>query len=860
MYQGSANISKTCSIRMIQATNSAVPRSLASKPRHIAKSKLDNISTAYASSGNSISLNESSSSAGSTPYKIRAKEATPGSILAAAASVRNPGSFAPIFGQSVEKSMAAHAIGKQEEEIYTVKVEKMLGAGSASSKPILNHAGFKPTTIETSLSSVASASVNTKFLEEDARKFSTVEDEHIIPCSSSASDLSSYKSTPTHANPNTAIIDKNDICNDSNTDKPIVRPYDQNPVQGTWTENEKLHHSVAKVLAIDLNDNHYCDRPRVCTDAGESVKDLLYLSNIPASMTYDRLRELVEPFGEVSIIQWDANEPGVAEVIYADQAAAEEARFYLGDSIVGDDNDLPLKAELRGRESGNSLFVGDLTPDVTEAMLEYEFGKLVSAPVTASLKRDPGNYTPIGYGFLTFESEIDADKALISGHRMQVGNANVRVGKSTRNTYIYVSDLSPETTMSELSDVFGRHGSIIEEDTVIVRRSYAFIRFRSRSSAENAKRSLDKSNLRGRITVRYAEAEPIKSCVQVQFHSSVSRPPGSLKDLLRATFSKYGSCSVEVPRLSNGMWRKTAFVTFHGPQFDAALAATEAIQHVKYVSTIPVLCQFSRELIPRVSTRGIMPHDSEKPCYHQEGAGRGRGGRCGARGSRRGGGTGRGGRSSTRDGCAGRGSGPDNRADDRPERPFDESVDAKFFEFNKQNVQNRNIMGAGVCNSVRESNSNLRDYTGDGECYSQGTPRGGSSPRGARSGGPSGRLPSRMGYDEYSGLASDQHKVRQALGMPSIGQEFTYMPVYLPMNNHYGMNALPGILTAEEFNLASAGYPVTPQSLIARSPGVISPGMYGQGLMTPPYAYNAMPDFSGIMGPTYATRPTEPRI
>lgn len=346
-------------------------------------------------------------------------------------------------------------------------------------------------------------------------------------------------------------------------------------------------------------------RPLICQDITNSNADTLRISRLPRSITYDRIFKMVEPFGEVEDLTWSASDPYVCDVTYTEAAAAHEAKHFLGDALVGNDSEPPLKAELRSRDPGAQLFVGDLTPDVTEEMLEAAFSELVGEPVSALLKRDPESFSPIGYGFLSFKSESSANFALVAGHRVKIGNACVRVGRAERNTYLYVSDLSPNVSMDELKNLFGNFGSLVDEDTVIVRRSYAFVRYKNRNAAEKAKRTLDKTDLKGRLSVRYAEAEPLKACVAVQFHSSVPRPPNSLRDLLTATFSKHGNCTVQIPRLGNGMWRKVAFVTFHGEPIAANMAALEAVQSVRFVSSLPVCCQFARELIPRFPSRGL---------------------------------------------------------------------------------------------------------------------------------------------------------------------------------------------------------------------------------------------------------------
>lgn len=357
-------------------------------------------------------------------------------------------------------------------------------------------------------------------------------------------------------------------------------------------------------------------RPRVCLDINNAGEDMLHLSNLAPGMNYERILKIVEPYGDILGMSYNSEEdPLSCEVIYKEPASLHEAVHGLHNSICGN-SEKPLKAVLRSRQPGAQLFVGDLTSDVTEDMLEETFTNMVGSRVTAQLKRDPETHSPIGYGFLSFENEATANIALVQGHRIKVGTARIRVGRAERNTHVYVTDLAPEVEMSELTRLFSRFGPIVEEDTVIVRRSYAFVRFKDRTSAELAKRTLDKTDFHGRMTVRYAEAEPLKACISVQFHSSYPHPPGTIRELLVTTFSKYGNCQVEIPHLRNGNWRKVAFVTFLGEPVAATLAATEAVQSVRFVSTVPVCCQFARELIPRIPPRDLRSERGHRHGHH----------------------------------------------------------------------------------------------------------------------------------------------------------------------------------------------------------------------------------------------------
>ena len=108
---------------------------------------------------------------------------------------------------------------------------------------------------------------------------------------------------------------------------------------------------------------------------------------------------------------------------------------------------------------------------------------------------------------------------------MNISNDSVRVGRAERNTYLCVSDLLGTTSMNDVRDFFKKFGSLVEE---YIKRSYAFVRYKNHGSTERVKRTLDKTDsLNGQISVRYIEAEPLKACVAVQYHSSVCLPNSS---------------------------------------------------------------------------------------------------------------------------------------------------------------------------------------------------------------------------------------------------------------------------------------------------------------------------------------------
>jgi RNA recognition motif-containing protein len=370
-------------------------------------------------------------------------------------------------------------------------------------------------------------------------------------------------------------------------------------------EEEGFVKAVGRLSYCDPDLHGKTSRPRICTNAGELASTTVLVYNIPSQMSFNKLESLVHAFGSVSWIDWDVGKPGAAKITYEHPASAEEAVHYLNGSLVCS-RDAQLGAELRLQDSATQLFVGNLTADVTEAMLESKFSGISNSHVRAALKRDTKTNLHVGYGFLSFQDEESANKVLSYKKAIRFGNCTARIGRAKRNTYLHVSELNPDLSLSDLKEVFGAFGDLVEDDTTIIHRSYAFLRYKNRKSAEYAKRLLDKTDLAGRLTIRYAEMESQRMIVHVHFHHRVYMVQVTLRELLKSTFSKYGSCTVETPCSQDGTCRDAAFIHYRGEPFAAALAATQAIQNVRHVSNLPVVCQFARDLVPFVPSKSVL--------------------------------------------------------------------------------------------------------------------------------------------------------------------------------------------------------------------------------------------------------------
>ncbi len=152
---------------------------------------------------------------------------------------------------------------------------------------------------------------------------------------------------------------------------------------------------------------------------------------------------------------------------------------------------------------------------------------------------------------------------------------------------MYVTDLSPAVTIDDIRTEFGNHEHLVEEDTVLIRRAQVSIQVNDLRCAEMRKMIFGSHS----TTLPYDGSEGRQTGPIVAiFPSSAMKPPQSLRDLVLVTFSKYGSCQVEVPYLHLGYWKRSSIVTFLGQAMAVELAVLDAIQNVIHILRYRVIC------------------------------------------------------------------------------------------------------------------------------------------------------------------------------------------------------------------------------------------------------------------------------
>ncbi|KAK4741987.1 hypothetical protein SAY87_025575 [Trapa incisa] len=165
----------------------------------------------------------------------------------------------------------------------------------------------------------------------------------------------------------------------------------------------------------------------------------------------------------------------------------------------------------------HSIFVGDLSPDVTDYLLQEIFRAHYPSVKGAKVVTDPATGRSKGYGFVKFSDENERNRAMnemngayCSTRPMRISAATPRkttsvpqqystvkaaypvaayaappVDSDVNNTTIFVGNLDPNATEDELRQTFLQFGEILNVK-IPMGKGCGFVEFRARPSAEEA--------------------------------------------------------------------------------------------------------------------------------------------------------------------------------------------------------------------------------------------------------------------------------------------------------------------------------------------------------------------------------------
>uniref|UniRef100_A0A3B5MQF6 Polyadenylate-binding protein n=1 Tax=Xiphophorus couchianus TaxID=32473 RepID=A0A3B5MQF6_9TELE len=239
-----------------------------------------------------------------------------------------------------------------------------------------------------------------------------------------------------------------------------------------------------------------------------------------------------------------------------------------------------------------SLYVGDLHPDVTEAML-YEKFSPAGAILSIRVCRDMITRRSLGYAYVNFQQPADAERALDTMNFDVIKGRPVRIMWSQRDPSlrksgvgnIFIKNLDKSIDNKALYDTFSAFGNILSCKVVCDEngsKGYGFVHFETQEAAERAIEKMngmllnDRKVFVGRFKSR-KEREAELGARAKEFTNVYIKNFGDDMDdeKLRELFSKYGNAlSTRVMTDDSGKSRGFGFVSFERHE-DAQKAVDE---------------------------------------------------------------------------------------------------------------------------------------------------------------------------------------------------------------------------------------------------------------------------------------------
>lgn len=239
-----------------------------------------------------------------------------------------------------------------------------------------------------------------------------------------------------------------------------------------------------------------------------------------------------------------------------------------------------------------SLYVGDLQPTVSEAMLHAKFST-IGPVLNARICRDLATRRSLCYGYVNFEDAKDAERALENLNYEQFMGRPIRIMWSQRDPSlrksgrgnIFIKNLHKSIEQKELYDTFGFFGRILSCKIAIDdngnSRGYGFVHFEKEECAERAIEKINGMLIRDRLVYvgKFIPKTDRKSTQgKLRFNNIYVKnfPPTTTDESLREMFAEFGeikSCCVE--KDEEGKSKGFGFVCF--ADFDDAERAVKAM-------------------------------------------------------------------------------------------------------------------------------------------------------------------------------------------------------------------------------------------------------------------------------------------
>ncbi|XP_002156904.1 polyadenylate-binding protein 4-like [Hydra vulgaris] len=258
-----------------------------------------------------------------------------------------------------------------------------------------------------------------------------------------------------------------------------------------------------------------------------------------------------------------------------------------------------------------SLYVGDLNPDVTEAMLFEKFSQ--TGPVLSiRVCRDLVTRRSLGYAYVNFQQPADAERAIDTMNYDPIKGRPCRIMWSQRDPTlrrsgvgnIFIKNLDKNIDNKGLYDAFSAFGNIlsckIAVDSKNVSRGYGFVHYETKEAAHEAIAKVNGMMLndkkvfvgefmskRERLEKLGDQAKKFKNVFVKNFGDSLD------EEKLKEMFGKHGEITSCVVMAESGKSKGFGFVAFEAPE--AAEAAVNELNGLEIEGRKLVVCRAQKK-------------------------------------------------------------------------------------------------------------------------------------------------------------------------------------------------------------------------------------------------------------------------
>jgi polyadenylate-binding protein len=235
-----------------------------------------------------------------------------------------------------------------------------------------------------------------------------------------------------------------------------------------------------------------------------------------------------------------------------------------------------------------SLYVGDLNPEVTEALL-FDIFNAVGPVASIRVCRDAVTRRSLGYAYVNFHNVTDAERALDTMNFTSIHGRPCRIMWSQRDPMlrksglgnIFVKNLDRSIDNKQLYDTFSVFGNILSckvaQDEHGNSLGYGFVHYELEEAAKKAIEKVNGMKIQQKIvTVQPFRPKAERGGGDKATFTNVyvkNLPEDFTKEKLNELFAPFGDITSSMVAIENGKAKGFGFVNFEQPEAAAAAVA-----------------------------------------------------------------------------------------------------------------------------------------------------------------------------------------------------------------------------------------------------------------------------------------------